>query len=119
MRARIWLVGVGMLCSVGSAFAQTTPVTPSQFVAFDQSDYTNVERFEVRIDSGTWATVGKPAATGAANTVQIAMPAMTPGAHGLTLRACNAAGCSAATAPLNVTLVVVPTTPGNPRIVTP
>jgi hypothetical protein len=35
------------------------------------------------------------------------------------VRACNVAGCSAATAPLNVTLVVVPTTPGNPRIVTP
>jgi hypothetical protein len=119
MRVRILLVVVGLLCSVGSAFAQVTPVTPSQFVAWDQSDYTNVTRFEIRVDSGAWADVGKPAATGTLNTVQVQMPAMTPGAHALTVRACNVAGCSAATAPLNVTLVVVPTTPGIPRIVPP
>jgi hypothetical protein len=102
----------------GIASAQT-PVTTANQVAFDQSDYANVTRFELRVDSGAWVDVGKPAATGAANTVQFALPAMTVGPHTLTARACNAAGCSAASTGLNVVMVIIPGVPANPRIVAP
>ena len=106
-----------LVVGMSSAAVAQTPVTPAQFIGVDQSDYANVTRFELRVDTGAWTDAGKPAATGAANTVKLAMPAMTPGAHAITVRACNAAGCSAATAPFSVTLVVIPTVPANVRVV--
>jgi len=99
--------------------AAQTPVTTANQIAFDQSDYANVTRFEVRVDTGAWTDIGKPAATGTANTVQTPLPAMTVGPHAITVRACNAAGCSAASAAINVVMVAIPQVPGNPRVVTP
>ena len=99
------------------AVAQT-PVTGANQIAFDQSDYANVTRFEVRVDTGAWVDIGKPPASTAANTVQVPLPAMTVGPHALTVRACNAAGCSAASVPVNVVMVAIPQVPANPRVVT-
>lgn len=107
-----------LLFAVAPAAAQT-PVTTANQYAVDQSDYANVTRFEIRVDTGAWVDVGKPAATGAANTVTVPLPAMTVGPHTITIRACNAAGCSAASTGVNVVMVAIPQVPGNPRIVTP
>jgi hypothetical protein len=108
-----------VLAALPSLASAQTPVTTANQVAFEQSDYANVTAFELRVDAGAWVPVGKPAATGAANTVVIPLPAMTVGAHTLTARACNAAGCSAASAGINVVMVAIPQVPANPRVVTP
>jgi hypothetical protein len=109
------LVGGLLLALAGEARAQT-PVTPSQFYVIDQSDYGNVTRFELRVDTEAWVDVGRPAASGAANTVRFPLPAMTPGPHVLVSRACNLAGCSAASPDLRITMVAIPSVPSSPRI---
>jgi hypothetical protein len=104
---------------VPATAAAQVPVTGAHAMAFEQSDYAAVTRFEVRVDTGAWVDIGKPTASGAANTVQVPLPAMTVGPHALTVRACNAAGCSVASAPVNVVMVAIPQVPANPRVVTP
>ena len=106
---------VALLPTVAAA---QTPVTSANQVAFEQPDYANVTRFELRVDAGAWVDVGKPPASGAANTVTVPLPAMTVGPHALTARACNAAGCSAASTAVNVVMVAIPQVPANPRVVT-
>lgn len=118
MRKRITVCSfVFVLLALASEARAQTQVSPTQFVAVDQSDYANVTRFEGRVDTAAWGDLGKPPAAGTLNTVTFPMPAMTPGPHAITVRACNTAGCSAASAPLNVIMVAVPQVPANPRIV--
>lgn len=118
-RRTIGLTLLLALLALASPAAAQTPVTTANHIAFDQSDYANVTRFEVRVDTGAWVDIGKPAATGTANTVTTPLPAMTVGPHTLTVRACNAAGCSAASTGINVVMVAIPQVPANPRVVTP
>jgi curli biogenesis system outer membrane secretion channel CsgG len=116
---RIVLAALVALAAYPNVVAGQTPVTTANQVAYDQPDYASVTRFELRVDSGAWADVGKPPAAGAANTWQVALPAMTAGPHTITARACNAGGCSAASTGINVLMVVIPQPPANGRVVSP
>jgi hypothetical protein len=91
-----------------SAVSSAQALDPmSQTLGFDYvaSDVTKfgIERFEMRLDSGSWATAVTSTFTDA-NTVSgsqsyriLNLPAMTPGSHVFAVRACGANNnCSAA-----------------------
>jgi hypothetical protein len=95
-----------------ASFAQAqTAVTPQQNFAWDH-DGVNLQTQQVCVDGTCVAVPG-------ANTVRsVPMPAMTPGAHALTVKSCNAAGCRES-APFQVTLVVLPAPATNLRVTAP
>ena len=126
MQKIVW--AVAMVVGLATGAAAQTPATPGQAFAFDYltadlATY-SVVRFEQQIDGGAWTdqgipTVANDAQTPAgATTYRVAIPALTPGAHTATWRACNATACSAAAAPLAFTLVVQPPVVTGGRIVT-
>ncbi len=99
---------------------------PGQSFGFDYSiqAFTDaaVVRFEMQIDAGAWADIQVPptaddanTATGA-HTYKVSIPALTPGAHTVAFRACNASACSASSGAFNFTLIVF-SPPSNVRIV--
>jgi hypothetical protein len=111
---------VAALFAVSAAQAQTTiPIPTTQKLAWDHSAPASVTRFELNVDGGDFTDVGKTAcAAPNAASFCAAVPALTQGAHSLVVRACNAAGCSAASAPpYAVIAVVIPAAPVNVRLV--
>jgi hypothetical protein len=105
-----WVVVAG----VASAQTPVPSPTPATTKLCWDHDGISVDRFEVTIDAGGAASVGKPVPVGVQYCV--AFPALTPGTHVLVVSACNLAGC-AASAPFPVSVVVQPTPPANLRIV--
>lgn len=108
------------------AAAQSTPPVGSSgyFFAFDYSDadFTAgaVTRFEMQLDANAFASVGIPTNTvpiTGGKTYKVPIPAITPGAHTVSFRACNADLCSEATTPLDFRFAPLPATPRNVRIV--
>lgn len=97
-------------------------VTAGSRLAWDypDSDISNVTRFEMQLDGGAWVTAGMPTATAGPTgfqTYATPFPALTPGNHTVTVRACNVDICSDAAAPLGFKLVVVPAVPGGLRVI--
>jgi hypothetical protein len=102
---------------VGTLEAQTQvplPVPANTQIAWDH-DGQNTDRYLLTVD-GVARDVGKPTPTG--TTYAVAFPAMTPGAHTLSVCAENVAG-RACSPPVSIALVVVPNAPTTLRIVTP
>lgn len=107
------LAAAVFLGSAVSASAQPTLALPSYFVAFDH-DGAQTDTYEVRVDDGAWAVVAVTAGAGDLKTTPL--PAMTPGLHTVQVRGCGPLGCSDASAPAEVTLVVL-MTPTNVQII--
>lgn len=107
------LVLLAVLLAPLSAAAQS-PVLPTSRLGFSH-DGVDTDRYELSVDSGAWATVE---AQEEGDIFTVAMPALTPGAHTLSLRACGAAGCSVSSAPLSVRVVVVPSPPTDLKVIT-
>lgn len=94
MRRRLWWAGVlALACAVGLS-AQTTPKV------YWEHDGTNVTRFECVVDGGTPINLSLPIPTGTTYSVDVTACTglMTNGVHSLVVQACNAVGCTAATA---------------------
>ena len=101
------------LTAVGAQAQGPTPVLPTAQLAFDH-DGVDTERYELQIDGGAWAVTPT---TSAAGVYTLPMPALTPGAHTLAVRACGPAGCSASSNAVTLWLVIIPAPPGQFRIV--
>jgi hypothetical protein len=118
-----WLV-IGLLSSGLSA--QTPPASPGQRFGFDYrtSDLTTfqVARFELQIDGGAWVSVGMPPSAPQPDTpadfttLGVPIPALTPGQHTASLRACNSV-CGEGSVPFTFLMVVEPPAPGQGRII--
>jgi hypothetical protein len=111
---------VCLLCGAAAASAelkaqaQVPSPTPSTVKLAWEHDGINTDRYELIVDGGAPTNLGKlQPVTG--STYEAPFPALTPGTHVLLLQACNIAGCSAS-APLSVSVVVVPTAPQSLRI---
>lgn len=114
-------------CSTSNLYAQPG-ATPGQSFAWDYgiTDLTSyqITRFETRIDSAPFSSIGMPAVQNDPNTIaghnsyRWPIPAMTPGNHVVSVRACNSTECSD---PLDFSFVLVikPIVPKNLRIVSP
>ena len=126
---RTWLLAV--VCVLGLAGTLTAQQAPPavagdkfawDYVEADIASY-GVNRFEIQVDAGAWTAVGIPAAftdaqTGAGKkSYSVPFPAMQPGNHTISVRACNADVCSAGIAPFGFRLAIVPAEAGNGRIV--
>lgn len=110
------------------ARAQTPPptATPSSHFAMEiiAADAATAQAFTWRLYADG-ATTGQQLAgvacsastTAGTQTCTMPVPAFTPGAHTVTFTAANAAGESPQSAPLTFTLVVIPSTPTNARVV--
>lgn len=112
---------VGMLIAPPQAPPQ---LLPGDRIGFDYADvdfsFYSVSRFEVALDGGAWADIGLPptyAQAGGVTTRVWVPPAVTPGVHALTLRACNSGGCGGASVPFGFEIGVPSTSPGNTRII--
>lgn len=104
---------LAVLLSTVGAQAQPTPVLPTAQLAFDH-DGVDTDRYELAVDGGEWAATP---ATGVDGVYTAALPALTPGQHTLVVRACGLAGCSVGSNVLTVRLVVVPSPPGQLRVI--
>lgn len=118
MRTLVFLVFA--LLAASPIFAQAIDITdPStKRLAWDHAKPTDVTRFEVRLDQGAWTDAGKTACP-SPNAASFcgALPAMTHGAHSLTVRAVNAAGASAPSNAVDVNVIVVPSAPVTARLI--
>jgi hypothetical protein len=83
------------LVSIGIQPVSQTVADPTSQVVWEYSDDEiaehQVNRFELRIDSGAWQSVGLPLT--ASGEYQVAIPPTSPGDHVLDLRACNSELC--------------------------
>lgn len=106
---------------------QTPPVaTPGQAFGVDYPDAAftagGVTRFELLIDAGTWTDVGLPTkqndpqTPAGSSTYRIPIPAVTPGTHTVSVRACNTVLCGSGT-PLAFLFGVQPATVPAVRII--
>lgn len=121
MKRLILAILATVLVSV-SAFAQ--PATPSSFLAwsYPTASVAIVDHFEIQIDGGAWANVGKVAS---GHTVpagetgyRAPLPALSEGAHTARARACLATSCGPETDPLAFSMVIL-VTPRGLVIITP
>lgn len=108
------LVVLAAVLTGHAALAQPTPVLPTSQLAFDH-DAIDTDTYELRVDAGAFGVVA--VTPDGAGVFTLAMPALTPGAHELSVRACGPAGCSDPSNVLTVRLVVVPSPPGRLRVV--
>lgn len=122
MKKWLWLV-LFVLVAV-PVLAQVPVAVAGDRIAWDykDADLSNyaVNRFEIQIDSGAWTSVGIPTqttATADGKTYLVPFPALQPGNHTVSVRACNADLCSAGLGPLGFKLAVVPVDGSNLRIV--
>lgn len=124
-RKFVWSVlTASLLIILISNSAKAQVAFPSQGLAFDydqfEFDRAQITRFEIKINTNSYETVGIPpivATNGTIKSYRVAIPALTPGNYTVVFRACNAVGCSADSAPsFNFTLVVV-VAPSNIRVV--
>lgn len=122
---RILSAGVAFVLCVMPVSAQPPSVTPNQRIGFDYLDADRaqyqVTRFEISIDGGSWTQTATqenvfPDTLAGATTHSVA-PALTPGNHTISFRACNVAGCSGGTSPFAFTYSIVPPGGTNVRIV--
>ena len=99
------LVLIGLLC-VCHAWAQTT-ATPGQSLAWEHAtaDAELVTRFEVSYDQAASVGVGRTRHPTLANTFYAPLPALITGSHTVTVRACNANGCSIPSAVFTFSMV--------------
>lgn len=88
-----WLMVLACLVPV-ALWAQATPQVKWEH------DGLNVTRFECVVDGGTPTNLNLPTPTGTTYSVDITSctGVMTNGTHSLVIQACNATGCTAATA---------------------
>lgn len=125
MRQSLMAMAVVLVMATG-AQAQGQ-ATPGQAFAFDYETAAmttySVVRFEQQVDGGAWADIGIPEVSNdgqtptAHTTYRVAIPALTPGAHAVSFRACNAAGCGAASTTFPFVLIVQPPAPSGTRVV--
>ena len=87
------------------------PVAGTERLAWNH-DGINVSRFELAVDGGAPVPV---TVTMAGADYTAPLPAMTPGTHTLSVRACNVAGCSAPLS-ISVRVVVIPSPVTNLRV---
>jgi len=123
LRTLIASLVIGLCSSVLSA--QTPPASPGQRFGFDYrtSDLTTfkVERFELQIDGGAWVSVQMPPSAPQPDTpadfttLAVPIPALTPGDHTVSLRACNSA-CGDGSPAFAFQMVVQPPAPVRARI---
>ena len=106
---------LALLLAPVAAAAQPTPVLPTSQLAWDH-DGVDTDGYELQVDGGDWTAVATSPGEGPGVFIA-AMPSLTPGSHTLAVRACGLAGCSEGSEVLTVRLVVVPTRPGNLRVV--
>lgn len=90
-----------------------SPVPASARLQWDH-DGLNTDRYLLIVDGGTPTDLGKPTPTG--QTYAVPFPALAPGLHTLVLCAENIAG-RGCTAPLSVSLVVIPAVPTQFKVV--
>jgi len=125
MKRLAWL----LLFASSAAFAQVPVATQNSVPVFDYLivDFTafSVTRFEMQLDSGTFASIGVPATTDDVKTLVGAHPypgpklgtlGMSVGSHTFASRACNAGGCGIASAPLAFTYAPIPNATANQRL---
>lgn len=93
------------------------PPPPATLIAWTHPEPATVDRFDLRVDQGAYADVGK-GCTDSRATFCAPFPAVTPGTHVLGVRACNVYGCSV-DATLTVQLGVVPVVPAGIQILAP
>jgi hypothetical protein len=125
-RSRLVFILLSLLLSAVSAQAQVPDVTPGQRFGFDYkpADITafQVTRFELQIDEGAWADIQIPPTANDAitqadhNTYAVTIPALTPGAHTYSIRACNAGGCGVAAPAFAFNVSIVPPGASNLRV---
>lgn len=116
------LVAVFVAVFGGVVFAQ--PATPSSSFAwsYPTTGIALVDHFEIQVDAGPWANVGKvasghtvpPGDTG----YRAPIPALSEGAHTARVRACLTATCGPESDPLAFTMVIL-VTPRRLIIITP
>jgi hypothetical protein len=119
------LVGVFVLVLTALASAQVA-VSGDKFgwdyAAADITQY-SVVRFEIQVDGGAWASVGlptpftNPQTAAGKQTYAVPFPAMQPGQHTISVRACNVDLCSAGIAPFAFKLAIVPADGSNGRVI--
>jgi len=117
------LLIAGLLAVASLASAQTVqvpyPVPATYKLGWDHATPATVDRFESRLLPATWTDVGKVACP-APSTSSFCQPFPTipsPGMYTVEVRACNVAGCSAAT-PFAFAAVAAPATaPTNVRVI--
>lgn len=102
--------------------SQQPPVaTSTASIGWDYSDADvasgGVIRFELQVDGGTWTDVGMHRIAADATTYSTPVPALQPGQHSVSVRACNTSLCGDATAPLAFVLAVKPATASNVRVI--
>ena len=118
MRVAVWTLALLALCAV-PALAQTpvpSPTPPTTKLAFDH-DGLNTDGYRLKVDAlAPVAITPTCAVVASVRSCELPFPALTPGAHTLTIIAWNIAG-EAVSAPFPVTVIVVPTAPANIRII--
>jgi hypothetical protein len=96
------------------ALAQV-PAQPGQLFKWDQpmTEVASVDRFELKIDAGTYVNAGKTLANDSATpagrqSFSFVIPALTPGNHTYVVRACPASGsCSPDSSPFAFAIIVI------------
>lgn len=124
MMRRLCLATVLGLLPITAA-AQPPTVSQGQRIAFDYLDADEttyqVVSFQLQIDGGAWTTTPTQENvfpdTIAGGTTHSVAPALTPGSHTISFRACNTTGCSVGTAPFAFEYAIVPPAGSNVRIV--
>lgn len=109
MRRRL-LIALALALGTVGALAQTA--TPGQSLAWAHptADAELVTRYETNYDAAGYVDVGRVAHPTLADTFSAPIPALVTGMHTVVVRACNAAGCSADSAPFTFAMVAgVPT----------
>lgn len=101
---------------------QTPPVaTQGQSFAWDYTDAqiaaAAVDRFEVAIDGGIFASIGMATKIDGQEAYKWPIPPLTTGPHTFLVRACNTSLCGDASAPLSFVLAVKPSPVPSVRII--
>jgi hypothetical protein len=115
---------VAVLTVVMGAVAFAQPATPSSSFAwsYPTTGIGLVDHFELQVDGGAWASVGKVTSghtVPAGDTgYRAPIPALAEGAHTARVRACLAVACGPETDPLAFTMVIL-VTPRGLIIITP
>jgi hypothetical protein len=92
MRRWLW-AALGLVLLAGFLCAQTVPRV------YWEHDGANVTSYTCQIDSGSQVSLGLPTPNGSTYSALLsACGTLSNGTHTLTIRACNAAGCTAASA---------------------
>jgi hypothetical protein len=112
------ILSLAFLLVSSAAFAQPQ-VPPGSLIKWDYQapESVAIDRFEIQFDAQPFVTAGKTQANDAQTpaghaSYSFVIPALTPGPHTVTVRACTTTACGSAASPLAFGIVVIGTPTG-------